>query len=82
LTPFNEFPLCVVIVAQCLPDPCGPSVSSDRLGFSAFDFERPPGGFEELWCYCNTLKIFTQRHTAGRIAWSHDRRNQRLGGSS
>jgi acyl carrier protein len=26
---------------------------------------------EQLWCYCNTLKIFEQRHIAGRIAWSH-----------
>src|SRR5262249_21317054 len=38
---------------------------------SGFDFERPPGGFEELWCYCNTLNIFEQRHIAERIAWSH-----------
>jgi hypothetical protein len=27
--------------------------------------------FEQLWCYCNTLKTFTQRHIAGRIPWSH-----------
>ena len=47
---------------------------------SAFDFERPLGGFEELWCCCNTLKIFEQRHIAGRIAWSHDQRIQRIGG--
>src|SRR6516165_7745487 len=32
---------------------------------SAFDFERPLGGFEELWCCCNTLKIFEQRHIGG-----------------
>ena len=25
----------------------------------------------ELWCCCNTLKIFKQRHIAGRIDWSH-----------
>jgi hypothetical protein len=23
------------------------------------------------WCYCNSVKFFKQRHTAGRIAWSH-----------
>ena len=23
------------------------------------------------WCYCNTVKFFKQRHTTGRIAWSH-----------
>ena len=39
-----------------------------------------PEGFEELWCYCNTLKIFEQRHIAGRIAWSHDQRIRRIGG--
>jgi hypothetical protein len=33
--------------------------------------------FEQLWCHCNTVQIFTQRHTAGRIAWSHTKRNQR-----
>src|SRR5262249_23429672 len=38
---------------------------------SGFDFERPPGSFEELWRYCNTLNIFEQRHIAERIAWSH-----------
>src|SRR5262245_56098784 len=47
---------------------------------SGFDFERPPGGFEELWCYCNTLNIFEQRHIAVRIVWSHDQRIQRIGG--
>src|SRR6266446_2699134 len=57
-----------------------PSVPSDRRGCSAVDFERPPGGFEELWCCCNTLKIFEQRHIAVRIAWSHDQRIQRIGG--
>jgi hypothetical protein len=31
--------------------------------------------FEQLWCHCNTVQIFTQRHTAGRIAWSHTKRN-------
>src|SRR6516164_10902952 len=56
------------------------SVPSDRRGYSAFDFERPPGGFAEQWCCCNTLKIFEQRHIAGRIAWSHDQRIQRWGG--
>jgi len=34
----------------------------------SLDFERPPGGFEELWCYCNTLNIFEQCHIAERIA--------------
>jgi hypothetical protein len=56
-----------------------PSVPSDRRGCSAFDFEQSPGGFEELWCYCNTLKIFEQRHITGRIAWSHDQRFGELG---
>jgi hypothetical protein len=30
----------------------------------------PPSAdfFEQLWCHCNTVQIFTQRHTAGRIA--------------
>jgi hypothetical protein len=46
-----------------------PSISSNLLE-----------GFEELWCYCNTLKIFEQRHIAGRIAWSHDQRIRRIGG--
>jgi acyl carrier protein len=36
--------------------------------------------FGQLWCYRNTLKIFTQRHTAGRIAWSHANAFQRIGG--
>lgn len=27
--------------------------------------------FEQLWCYCNTLKTFAERHIVGRIAWSH-----------
>jgi hypothetical protein len=35
-----------------------------------------------LWCYCNTLNILTQRHTAGRIAWSHTNAFQRIGGAS
>src|SRR5499433_3064546 len=47
---------------------------------SGFDFERPPGGFEELWCYCNTLNIFEQRHIAERIAWSHPPTAFNLGG--
>jgi len=51
----------------------------------------PPGGpvsatladfFEQLWCYCNTVQIFTQRHTAGQIAWSHTSAFQRIGGVS
>jgi len=29
---------------------------------------------QQLWCHCNTLKIFKQRHIAGRIAWSHEQR--------
>jgi acyl carrier protein len=36
--------------------------------------------FEQLWCYCNTLKTFTQRHIVGRIAWSHRKRIPRVGG--
>jgi acyl carrier protein len=36
--------------------------------------------FAQLWCYCNTLKIFTRRHIAGRIACSHPQRIQRIGG--
>ena len=55
---------CLQIVAGAQP-----SISSDLLR-----------GFEELWCYCNTLKIFEQRHIAGRIAWSHDQRIRRIGG--
>jgi acyl carrier protein len=35
---------------------------------------------KQLWCYCNTLKIFTQRHIAGRIAWSHEQRISMNGG--
>src|SRR6516165_8696187 len=31
-------------------------------------------GLRQLWCYCNTLKIFKQRHIAERIAWSHEER--------
>ena len=27
--------------------------------------------FEQLWCPCNTLKIFEQGHIPERIAWSH-----------
>jgi hypothetical protein len=49
---------------------------------SGFDFERPPGGFEELWCYCNTLNIFEQRHIAERIAWSDPPTAFNLGGFS
>jgi acyl carrier protein len=29
-----------------------------------------PGG-KQLWCCCNTLKIFKRSHIAGRITWSH-----------
>jgi acyl carrier protein len=36
--------------------------------------------FEQLWCYCNTLKTFTERHIVGRIAWSHRKRIPRVGG--
>jgi acyl carrier protein len=45
-----------------------PSISSDLRGF------------EELWCHCNTLKIFTQRHIAERIAWSHAPTQSTIGG--
>jgi acyl carrier protein len=55
---------CLQIIAGAQP-----SISSDLLG-----------GFEELLCYCNTLRIFEQRHIAGRIAWSHDQGIQRTGG--
>jgi len=33
-----------------------------------FECTRGKDFFEELWCYCNTLKIFTQGHIVGRIA--------------
>jgi hypothetical protein len=29
---------------------------------------------KQLWCHCNTLEIFKQRHITGRIAWSHEKR--------
>jgi acyl carrier protein len=51
-------PPCLQIVAAAQP-------SSRSRGASGRDF------FEELCCYCNTLKIFAQRHIAERIAWSH-----------
>src|SRR5262249_9806443 len=37
--------------------------------------------FAQLWCHCNTVQIFAQRHTAGRIAWSDNKRNPTRGGN-
>jgi hypothetical protein len=58
------------------PTQCGSSatVLSRRTQGSALPPTYPAAWqnfFEQLWCYCNTLKTFTQRHTTGRIAWSH-----------